>query len=470
MSNINIELGKLLSRSELKKISKDNLNNLVIEDLMEFAKANRVTPQVHNNLKKLSIFSEIPKGWLEILEVPLQKYELRASNIRTELAKAVKIGIFENSIILKGFFLNELYPNDSPRFFRDVDIFIRSHEEYFSQIKCLHDLNHRLEFSMWLMKTEDGNKIIGSAEWNHSISDEVVNFDIHFGEYMYRAQKLKIGYRSEEHAFEGIGKLRYLVPEENMVFMTGHAESHSRILLRDINDFYVMIMHYKDSLNWRFLSDLVMSNGLEMTFSLLLNLTIKHYPDIEDFIPYDIKSLIKTYCKESERVYGLYPYFFTPKMKRKAHYLYYRKDFSPNKARYKVIKNLIAMGYADFFKKYVRLGKFERLALLVNKQLKFKANTLNSSHSIIFMSLVDMGFEKLIEFDLLDLVNVVKGKNNDYITTYISDELQVLTYKNRMSFLLSRNDIFLPGYFTVLDEDQYELIEDMIKALLNSYE
>lgn len=466
-----IELGKILSTKDITRLGQGELRNLAKEinydELLKFAKNNRVTPQVLCNLKKLKEFTEIDEEVLLRFEEENNIFINSRKAITNELARVSKCSdMLDHVVILKGFYLTNLYPADSPRYFRDVDIFMKDHVKYFHCVNDLHQLGHRLDWSMWLMKSDSGNSILGSGEWIQREADQIVNFDIHFGEYLFGYTRLDIDYVTQEFNFDNVGVMKHLSPEENIILLVSHAESHMRVMFRDINDMYVLISKFSDGLSWDYVMNKVYKNGLLMIFSVILDLAIKHYPDLSICIPKTVITELKRFNNETSLVHENYPYNYSFRQKFKSNYLRNRNDKSVLSSVFATCSNLFALIYVDVVLTSARNGKFENTCLLLNKTLKLSDKTLSNKHSIFFMSIIQMGFDQLIG---VDLIETVKGKTQDnkhIKVTFLAENIYILTYKNKTRFLLTKDDIFLPGYFSILTEKQYDSISLMVDELL----
>lgn len=449
-------LSKLfLDEFEVEYFKSRTLSKTEQKNIVDFVDNNRTLPQLFYNVKKLSeagidVFSDT---YFEKLEKKHDDYIDKVTILKENVKKLNDdSSFFKDVVFLKGFHIDNYYPEKDSRFIRDIDMLVINDESFFDKVDRLHTAGFTLDYSMWMMKLHD-NRIVGASEWvQNGHGDHIINFDIHFGDYLYNGRSMNIDFRFNEIKFDESNQIRVLETNHFILLLLSHIQSHSRIMMRDVNDMYVILNELKEEIDWTYLRKEIGRLGLKSCFSLLQNKMNEVYKLNYTMLDQDAqKKVIRTL-----------PYFMSNNEKLLSQWQYFRKSMDLLNALKSLISLNNSLRYIGFLKKYVREGRFEKFAIRKNKSLKFSSQSLDSKKPIVFMSLVSLGYTDLTSYNLRELAYAKKLN----IDESLNNSLMIVTYSGN-SYVIGNNDIYIPCHFTVLTEDDLEVAELLIEELIS---
>ena len=258
-------VGKLyLSEVELSHAEAflDKHQNLDATMLMNIARTQRVIPQVYHNLQSLkerisgeSFFHEFLAKAQRYLEIRKRNIDVLLSELELYAVHAEAAGV--HFMVIKGACFQNLYPIESFRLFKDIDLVISKDTAWkgidvFKQIRYRTD-RIRLERGSHseLASTEISENTLGIAQMV-DLEGHRGSFDLHLGAFPGCGDSILEADVWERAIPLQIGSQEVLIPslEDCILIICAHISRHGYAPLKELNDIYAGLRHTGNNLNW----------------------------------------------------------------------------------------------------------------------------------------------------------------------------------------------------------------------------
>lgn len=272
--------------------------------LLNTAKAQGVVPQVYYQLQRLkeancgiSFLDRFLTKMQSYLEKRKKSMERLFADLELFAAEAETAGV--RFMVVKGACFQNLYPTESFRLIRDIDLAI-SKDTVWKGIDAFKRIRHRpkrirLESYPYseFRSTQINEGTFGIAEMFDLDGDpESHSFDLHIGAFPGCGDSILESNLWNRAIPLHVGSQEVLMPslEDSILIICAHISRHGHAQLKDLNDTYVCLRYGGYDLDWDYLYQFSRKNSLQ---AILYGLFSRLKRDYEAELPGEVLSRLK---------------------------------------------------------------------------------------------------------------------------------------------------------------------------------
>ncbi len=240
--------------------------------------------------KLLNIYHETPDSLHPLFRLAKTLDEFR--NRRIEALSAMLKGLYKNgmqALVFKGIAIEPLYPPTALRDLADVDILVPDFEGGWKVAQSLMGIGYEFK-RLYLIRRK--NPLVYEI---HGANSHGVHIDLHF--QIFRMQcisAIEAPFWERAVRTSLLSGILGMVPsrEDSLLILLAHMCHHGYMLLRDINDAYILLTHDPKNIDWDYVTHTADQNELS---GLLWHII----QEVEGL--YDVTPILPVHCNNHNR-------------------------------------------------------------------------------------------------------------------------------------------------------------------------